>query len=179
VHGELVRTGQPEHWLAMRQASAAVGLDTAGARLIHNYNNVIYLLPANDAVARITFGHDAAEQVTRSQAITRWLGQQRQFPATQPLDNTSPVTVNSAVVSFWTYYPQPENASPLTSGQLATLLRLLHQAGTPPVTLPVWVPLASLHATISDPALSAALTGDELTWIRDQITRSTGQDRRP
>jgi hypothetical protein len=170
VHGELVTTGQPEHWLAMRHASAAVGLDTAGARLIHNYSNVIYLLPVNDAVARITFGHDAAEQVTRSQAITSWLRHQHQFPATQPLDNTSPVTVGSAVVSFWTYYPQPENASPLTSGQMAALLRLLHQSGTPPVTLPTWVPLASLHATISDPALSAAPTGDELTWIMDLIT---------
>jgi hypothetical protein len=154
----------------MRQASAAVGLDTAGARLIHNYSNVIYLLPAHDAVARITYGHDAAEQVTRSQAITRWLGQQHQFPATQPLDNTSPVTVNSAVVSFWTYYPQPENAPPLTSGQLAALLRLLHQAGTPPLTLPAWVPLSSLHATISDPARSEALTGEERTCIMARIS---------
>jgi hypothetical protein len=154
----------------MRHASAAVGLDTAGARLIHNYSNVIYLLPVNDAVARITFGHDAAEQVTRSQAITSWLRHQHQFPATQPLDNTSPVTVNSAVVSFWAYYPEPENAPPLTSGQLAALLRLLHQAETPPLTLPAWLPLSSLHATISDPTLSAALTGDERTWIRNQIT---------
>jgi hypothetical protein len=107
VHGELVTTGHPEHWRAMRHASAAAGLDTAGARLIHNYSNVIYLLPVNDAVARTTFGHDAAEQVTRSQAITSWLRHQHQFPATQPLDNTSPVTVGSAVVSFWIYYPQP------------------------------------------------------------------------
>jgi Phosphotransferase enzyme family len=171
VHGqrELVTTGQPEHWLALRQASAAAGLDTAGARLIHHYSNVIYLLPAHDTVARITYGHDAAERVTRSQTITRWLGQQHQFPATQPLDNTRPVTVNSAVVSFWAYYPQPANASPLTSGQLAALLHLLHQAGTPPVTLPAWVPLASLHATVGDRVLSAALTGDERTWITARI----------
>ena len=154
----------------MRQASAAAGLDTSGARLIHHYSNVIYLLPAHDAVARITYGHDAAEQVARSQAITRWLGQQHQFPATQPLDNTSPVTVNNAVVSFWDYYPQPENGPPLTSRQLAALLHLLHQARTPPVALPTWVPLAALHATVGDSVQSAALTSDERAWIQDQIT---------
>jgi len=171
VHGrrELVTTGQPEHWLALRQAAAAAGLDTAGARLIHHYSNVIYLLPAHDAVARITYGHDAAERITRSQAITRWLGQQHQLPATQPLDNTSPVTVNSGVVSFWAYYPQSLNAPLLTSEHLAALLRLLHDAGTPPVALPTWVPLASLHATVSDPARSAALTRDERAWIVTRI----------
>jgi hypothetical protein len=166
---ELVTTEQPEHWLAMRQASAAVGLDTSGARLIHHYSNVIYLLPAHDAVARLTYGHDAAEQVARSQAITQWLGQQRQFPATQPLANTSPVAVNGAVVSFWAYYPQPQNPPPLTSGQLAALLHLLHQTGIPPVALPTWVPLASLHATVGDLVQAAALTSDERTWILDQI----------
>ena len=173
MHGQrelVTTTGQPEHWLAMRQASAAVGLDTAGARLIHHYSNAIYLLPAHDAVARITYGHDAAERVTRSQVITRWLGQQHQFPATQPLNNTSPVTVNSAVVSFWAYYPQPQNASPLTSEQLAVLLHLLHHIATPPVALPAWIPLASLHATVSDQALSVVLTGDERTWIMARIT---------
>ena len=163
-------TGQPDHWLAMWQASAAVGLDAAGAELIHHYSNAIYLLPAQNAVARVTYGRDAAERVTRSQAITRWLAQEYQFPATVPLDNMSPVTVNRAVVSFWAYYPQPEGASPLTSGHLAVLLRLLHNAGPPPFSLPAWVALASLHATVEDPLLSAALTGGERTWIMARIT---------
>ena len=172
MHGRrgLVMTGQPDPLLAMRQASAAMGLDAAGAKLIHHYSNAIYLLPAQNAVARITYGRDAAERVARSQAITRWLAQECQFPATQPLDSTSPVTVNGAVVSFWACYPQPADAPPLTSGHLAVLLRLLHQAGTPPVSLPAWVPLASLHATAGDPLLSAALTDDERTWIMTRIT---------
>lgn len=153
----------------MRKASAATGLDMAGAKLIHHYSNAIYLLPAHDAVARITYGQDATEQVTRSQEITRWLGQERQFPATQPLANTSPITVNNAVVSFWDYYPQPENASPPSSGQLAALLQLLHLAGTPPVALPTWVPLASLYATVGDPMQAVVLTSDERTWILGQI----------
>ena len=163
-------TGQADHWLAMRQACAAAGLDAAGARLIHHYSNAIYLLPAHNAVARVTYGGNAAERVARSQAITRWLAQERQFPATRPLDDTSPVTVNSAVVSFWVYYRPPGDAPPLTSGHLAVLLRLLHQSGTPPVWLPAWVPLASLHATAGDPVLSAALADDERAWIMTRIS---------
>jgi Phosphotransferase enzyme family len=171
VHGRcgFVTTEQADHWRALQQGSAAVGLDTAGARLIHHYSNAIYLLPAHDAVARISFGSGAAERIARSQAITRWLVQEHQFPATEPLEDTNPVSVDSAVVSFWNYYPQPQDAPPLTSQHLAALLRLLHDAGTPPLALPDWVPLESLHATVADPVLSAALTGDERAWIMGQI----------
>jgi hypothetical protein len=166
----LVTMAQPDHWRALQQASAAAGLDTAGASLIHHYSNAIYLLPAHDAVARITYGDGAAERITRSQAITRWLVQQHQFPATEPLEDTNPVSVDSAVVSFWNYYPQPQDGPPLTSAHLAALLRLLHRAGTPPDALPPWVPLESLRATVGDPVLSAALTDDERTWIMARIS---------
>ena len=174
MHGrrELVTAQQIDHWLAMRRAAAAAGLDAAGAQLIHHYSNAIYLLPAQNAIARITYGHEAAgrRSAVRSQAITRWLAQERHFPATEPLGDTSPVTVDTAVVSFWTYYQQLENAPPLTSAHLAIMLRLLHQSETPPVALPTWVPLASLHATVADPALSAVLTADERAWMMDRIT---------
>ena len=153
----------------MRQASTAAGLDAAGAKLIHHYSNAIYLLPAHNAVARVTYGHDAAERVAHSQAVTRWLARERGFPATQPLEDTSPVTVNGLVVSFWAYYRQPDGAAPLTSGDLAVLLRLLHQAGPPPVPVPAWVPLTSLHATAEDRQLSVALTDDERAWIVTRI----------
>jgi hypothetical protein len=170
VHGRrgLVKK-EPDHWQAMREASAAVGVDASGATLIHHYSNAIYLLPAHNAVARVTYGGDAAERMTRSQAITRWLAQERQFPATRPLDGTSPVTVDNAVVSFWAYYPSPEDAPQPTSAQLAVLLRLLHQAGSPPVSLPAWVPLASLRATVEDRSLSAVLGDDERAWIMTRI----------
>jgi hypothetical protein len=163
-------TEPPDHWRAVRQACATAGLDATGARMIHHYSNVIYVLPAASAVARVTYGADAADRVTRSQAITRWLSQERRFPATRSLDGTSPVTVDSAVVSFWTYYPQPEAALPLTSRHLAILLRLLHQAGPPPVSLPAWVPLEALEATAGNPSLSAALTSEERARIIGQVT---------
>lgn len=166
----LVTAGQADHWLAVRHACEAVGLSVSEARLIHHYSNAIYVLPAENAVARVTYGRDAADRVRQSQAITRWLTQDRRFPATRPFDGTNPVIVNGAVVSFWAYYPQPDGVSALTSGQLASLLQILHEAGTPPISLPSWVPLTSLHATVEDPMLSAALTDDERAWILARIT---------
>jgi hypothetical protein len=156
----------------MHLASAAAGIDTTGARLIHYYSNAIYLLPAENAVARITYGRDAAERATSSQAITRWLAHDCQFPVTRPLDDTGPVSADSAVVSFWDYYPQPWDTSPPTSGHLAVLLRLMHKTGAPPIALPGWVPLEALHATVQDQMLSAALTDEERTWITARISEA-------
>lgn len=165
----LVTAGQSDNWLAMRQACTATGLNPGGARLIHHYSSAIYLLPAHNAVARVTRGRDAAERVGRSQAVTRWLAREHQFPATQPLDDTGPVIVKGAVVSFWAYYPQPLDGPPLTSAHLAAVLRLLHQGGVPPITMSAWVPLEALEATIEVTQLSAVLTSDERAWIRKRI----------
>jgi aminoglycoside phosphotransferase (APT) family kinase protein len=163
-----VTSAHSDHLLAVRQASAGTGLDATDARLIHHYSNAIYLLPAEQAVARVTFGREAAEKVNRSLAVTRWLVEQR-FPATEPLAGTSPVTADDVVVSFWRYYPQPEGPSPFTSAHLADLLRLLHKTEPPPFQLPPWIPLESLEATVTDPALSAALTDNERAWIVARI----------
>jgi hypothetical protein len=181
MHGRHRRltAGQTDPWLAARQACATAGLDATGARLIHHCSNAIYLLPAENAVARVTHGHDAAERITASQLITRWLAQHQGFLATQPAGGTTPVTVNDAVVSFWTYYPQPEPAPELTSRHLAVLLRLLHHAGTPPIALPDWMPLTSLHATVTDPVLSAALTTERAGLDQRPDHRSAAGDRRP
>jgi len=158
------------HRLAVRQACADLGLDARGTRLIHHYSNAIYLLPAQNAVARVTTGANAAELVGRSQAVTRWLAQTRRFPAIQPLDDTSPVAVDGAVISFWDYYPQPPDAPPLTSAHLAAILRLLHRIEALPVTLPAWVPLRSLQATIDAGEPPAVLTGGERAWISNRIS---------
>jgi hypothetical protein len=155
----------------VRQASAIAGLDTADARLIHNYSNAVYLLPAEKAVARVTHGREAAGRIAQSLAVTRWLVQER-FPATEPLAGAGPVTVGNAVISFWTYYPQPDPPAPFTSAQLATLLRLLHDAAPPPLPLRPWIPLDSLEATIQDPVLSAALADNERAWIITRISET-------
>lgn len=165
----LVTAGHSDDWQAVQQACAASGLDPSGARLIHRYSNAIYLLPAQNAVARVTHGRDIAEQVCRSQAVTRWLTRVRHFPAVRPLGDTTPVMVEGAVVSFWDYCPQPMGGPPLTSAHLGVLLRLLHQIEVPPVVLPAWVPLESLHAVVEDAGMSEVLTSDERAWIGTRI----------
>jgi hypothetical protein len=154
--------------VVVRQASAIAGVNAADARLIHHYSNAIYLLPAEKAVARVTFGTQAAQRVARSLAVTRWLVQQR-FPATEPLPATSPVTVGNVVVSFWKYYPRPDGPSSFTSAHLADLLRILHQVEPPPVGLPPWIPLESLEATVTAAAVPGPLTGSERAWILGRI----------
>lgn len=166
--------GSPDLLLAVRQACEVSGLDPAGARLIHHYSNAIYVLPAEDVVARVTYGRDSAERVARSLAVTRWLAGQG-FAATEPYAGTGPVAAAGAVVSFWTYYPQPAAPAPMTSAHLAVLLLGLHQAGAPPFPLPAWVPLESLEATVDDRVLSAALTGDEREWIVARIGEMRGE----
>jgi hypothetical protein len=156
----------------VRQAAQLAGVDPAGAKLIRHYSNAIYLLPAANAVARVTRGGNALELVTRSQEVARWLVREQGFPATEPLADTSPMTVDGAVVGFWAYYPQPGHVgSWQTSAHLAVLLRMLHDTPPPPVVLPTWIPLTSLEATAADSGLSAALTDDERTWILNRITQ--------
>lgn len=163
--------GSPDLEVVVRQASHLAGVDPAGVRLVHHYSNAIYVLPAANAVARVTWGGDALELVPRSQAVARWLVREQGFPATEPLADTSPVTVDGAVVSFWAYYPQPGHAdSSQTSARLAVLLRLLHDTPPAPVVLPAWVPLTSLEATVGDSGLSAALTDGERGWILRRIS---------
>jgi hypothetical protein len=58
---------------------------------------------------------------------------------------------------------------------VAVLLRLLHRAGTPPVPLPAWIPLASLEATVGDSQVSAALTDAERAWIMARINSVRGE----
>jgi hypothetical protein len=166
-----VTAGSPDLEVVVRQAAQQAGVDPAGARLVHHYSNAIYVLPAANAVARVTWGGDALELVARSQVVARWLVREQGFPATEPLADTSPVTVDGAVVSFWAYYPQPRDASPpLTSAQLAVLLRMLHDTPSAPVVLLAWIPLTSLQSTAEDGTLSAALTDDERGWILHRIS---------
>jgi hypothetical protein len=156
---------------AVRMACADKGLNFTNVRQLHHYSNAVFLLPIEKAVARLTVGTQALARIRRTQAITRWLVDEHHFPATRPLPETDPVAVNAVtVVSFWIYYAPPADTLPPNSAQLATLLRLLHQVGPPPLPLPDWIPLISLHDTIEDHRLSPSLTDNERDWIQTRIS---------
>lgn len=156
---------------AMLRASREAGLDPQGARLLHHYSNAIFHLPAANAVARVTSGLRARSRIQFIWNLTRWLAEERAFAATRPLSGTSPVIItDELVVSFWDYYAQPHPPRTLTSRDLARLLRELHGLEPPPMAVPAWEPLVSLHDTLHDTSLPTPLTGPEQHWLSDQIT---------
>jgi len=145
-------------------------LSSAGARLIHHYSNAVYLLPAVPAIARIAVGADPA-RLRANQTVTGWLAREG-FPATAPLDGAELVEVDEATTaSFWTYYPQPEQAevAPFTSGHLGMLIRSLHDTGQPGTHLTEWRALESLDRALNSPAAHAALTTQDRDWLSRRI----------
>ncbi|MBT8228177.1 MAG: aminoglycoside phosphotransferase family protein [Dactylosporangium sp.] len=148
-------------------ACRARGLDAAGARLIHRYNNAIYLLPRAGAVARLTVAQ-SVDRMWATQRAAAWLADEYGVAATRPLPAVDAVTVDDATVGFWAYYPQPDGPRP-TSAHLARTLETLHQAEHPPVPLRRWMPLTSLSTTLAEPATAAALPEAERAWLAEHI----------
>jgi len=158
----------PELRAALEDACAARGLSPAGARLIHRYSNAVYHLPAEQAVARITSG--SLPHARLACDLTAWLIQHHGVAATAPLVHASPVPVDDVtVVSFWTYYPQPEAKHPPTSVHLAHVLRRLHNVEAVPFELESWQPLTSLSAALADPTVAGNLPGQDRHWLRNRI----------
>jgi hypothetical protein len=74
----------PELRQLLERACAERGLSASGARLIHRYSNAVYLLPKEQAVARITSG--SLRQADRAHAVTGWLVEHCGVAATRALD---------------------------------------------------------------------------------------------
>jgi hypothetical protein len=154
----------PELRQTLQLACTERGLSPEGARLIHRYSNAVYLLPAEDAVARIVTG--SLHRARLADAATRWLVEHQDVAATAPLMKAVPVAVGpSTVVSFWTYYPQPEAKGQPTSVHLARILRGLHAVGEVPFDLEAWQPLTSLSAALRDPTAARNLANTDLDWL--------------
>lgn len=153
----------------VRIACSRAGLDDAGAQLIHHYANVVCLLPAARAVARIS----REGQVHRARTalhLTRWLTEAHGYPATAPLPGLEPIVLDeNTVVTFWKYYPQPHRTAAPDSAHLGRLVRELHRLPAPPVELPRWRPLVSLQSLIAGPVGVAALTRADRQWLLARI----------
>lgn len=164
----------PELRQALEYACAERGLSLTGSRLIHRYTNAVYLLPAEQAVARITTGDPRHAQVAH--AVAGWLADEVGLAVTAPLRDMPPVAVNaSTTASFWVYYPQPEDFGPLTSAHLARILRPLHAVEDVPFELETWQPLVSLTAVLNEPEATSNLTAADLDWLRDRVEEVRAQ----
>ncbi len=154
---------------ALERACTERGLSPVGAQLIHRYSNAVYLLPAENAVARITTG--SVHRARLAHAATGWLAERHGVAAALPLAEAAPVEVGpSTVVSFWTHYPQPAARAEPTSVHLARVLRGLHAVGAVPFELEPWQPLTSLSAALGDPAARSNLPRDDLDWLVGYVT---------
>jgi hypothetical protein len=155
--------------MIVNSACAAAGLDSTHARIIHDYANTVILLPAEGAVARVATGDRLASARTML-AMARWLSSQG-YPLPPPLDDIEPVLVADRTVTFWCYYPQPDERTGLDSAVLGDLVRRLHRLPEPPVPLPRWRPLGSLERTVVAPVTSSVLPDEDRTWLLTRITR--------
>jgi hypothetical protein len=165
----------PQLRQALEQACAERGLSPARARLIHRYSNAVYLLPAEQTVARITSG--SSHQAELSHQVAGWLVD-RGVPATAPLVSAPPVAVSpSTVVSFWTYYPQPDRSPAPTSVHLARVLEGLHAIDDVPFELETWQPLMSLSAALRDPTAARNLSDQDRDWLLDRVAEVRAQVR--
>ncbi|MEU1820278.1 phosphotransferase [Streptomyces roseifaciens] len=150
---------RPEH--AAYAACRALGLGTRGLTSLRNHATAVFLLPAENAVIRVS-PSDKANDVRTTVALTRWLTGQG-FLATEPL--FQPVQLDAYTISFWKHYPQDERAQP-PAEHLGALLRQLHDLTPPPIELPAYHPLASLRQTVVS---SASLQQGIRTWLTETI----------
>lgn len=145
------------------------GLSATGAKLIHHYSNAVYLLPEEHVVARLT--HEGSIRLVRlMQTIVSWLTKHTAVAATAPMPGTDAVAVDDkTIVSFWTYYPQPNDGPGFTSAHLACILRDLHDAEDPPLDVERWQPLTSLAMVLDDPTYAGVLSPSDLAWLGDVV----------
>ncbi|GAA2001273.1 aminoglycoside phosphotransferase family protein [Catenulispora subtropica] len=163
-----------DHLLQTKLESACGlrGINPAGARLLHNYSNTIFHLPADDVLVRITVGPADIERVRLTQAVTGWLARTHDFPATAPYRAVEPVRLaDGAVASFWEYHQQPQQLE-YTSADLAALLRRLHQIDDngQPSGIGSWQPLTSLETALAENIPDTVLPADDLIWLKQEIT---------
>ena len=160
---------------AVRDAAQTRRLNPAGLQPLRVHGAGIFLLRPDDIVARVTPRTPIYEaRARRATAITSALVATG-FACTRPIW-AEPTILDSAVVTFWQYYPQPghpdQTRSPQTMVEaLADLLRDLHAwTGSPPDLEPVR-PLARLLAAldIDDARAEPALRHPERDYLTERI----------
>jgi Ser/Thr protein kinase RdoA (MazF antagonist) len=153
---------------ALREVCRIFGADPAGAQLLHQRSNAVYLLPQDQLVVRLA--PDTPLRRRRAQTcieVTRWLASQPEPVALMPASGEQPVITASAVATFWPLRPTTPAASP---ADLALLLRRLHALPVPPFPVPRYQPLQRLFESLNldherpHPAVAA----DDRAWLLDR-----------
>lgn len=123
---------------ALEEACLATGLNSSGAVLIRLGENAMYRLLGESVMARIGRSEEAAR---KEALVAEWLAT-HEFQAVRPAGHTSqPILTNCGLpVTFWEFIR--EDAQPVTSADLARILRELHALPAPTsFQLPEFTPM--------------------------------------
>ncbi|MEU6230809.1 phosphotransferase [Streptomyces sp. NPDC047042] len=157
---------------AARMACRTLGLAERSLTHLHHHATSVFLLAAEGVVVRVS---PASQQQRLETAVSlaRWLVT-NDFPATEPANVPQPVAHGQYVVTFWQHYPQPERDAP-PAGRLGGLLRVLHDLPSPPLSLPMYRPLASFKSAVGDSTYLAPHQREWLTARRKELLDAFGK----
>ncbi|GAA1264723.1 aminoglycoside phosphotransferase family protein [Saccharothrix xinjiangensis] len=153
---------------ALREACRIFGADPAGARLLHQRSNAVYLLPRDHLVARLAPDTPVRRRRARTSVeVTRWLADQSEPVALAPAPGEQPVLAADAVATFWPHRPTTPVPTP---ADLAAPLRRLHTLPIPPFPLPRYQPLLRLFEAVDLDRRRPhpAVTDDDRAWLLDR-----------
>jgi hypothetical protein len=115
-----------------------VGLDHRDAELVRYIGNAVFRLARHPVVVRIVLAPALRHRVPKVVAVARWMAANG-VPAVRLLDGVEqPVQVDGHLATFWHEVPAAGPAP--TGGDLARLLRHLHELPEPAFELPAWEP---------------------------------------
>jgi len=127
---------------------AEVGMDHAGATLLRYIRNAVFRLAAHPVVVRIALAPTVRDRAPKVVAVARWLAS-HDVPAVRLLDGfEQPVLAGEHVATFW--HDVPEVGPPPTGGDLAGLLRRVHELPAPADPLPAWQPMTTVRAALAE-----------------------------
>ncbi|GAA4236340.1 hypothetical protein FHR32_000692 [Streptosporangium album] len=150
--------------VALSHACREVGLDSSGAVLLRDFANIVYHLPAQGVVVRLTQATTPGrfDRLTTSIRVTRWLAEQG-FPTVRPLNVGQPVVAEGFLATFWRH--EEHIGPPPDPAQLGPLLRRLHDLPPVPFELPTHDPFGAVRRAI--PAGLALDEGDR-RWLLER-----------
>ncbi|MFV2198818.1 phosphotransferase family protein [Nocardiopsis sp. LOL_012] len=134
------------------------------ATLLRHHGAIVVHLPQDGVVLRLTPA-EHAQAAERAVIVTRWL-LERGVAVTEPAHVEQPLHLGEAVATAWIYYPQPAFPSESAPEHLGRILADLHRAGTPPVDLPAYRPLAALDTTLDT---ARCLDEQDIADLRNRI----------
>lgn len=148
----------------MQAAARAAGLDPEGAVLIRHQTNGVYRLASAPVVIKVA--PPGEDYLTEVVALVSWL-QDHAVPTVALWGDPAhqPLEINGRAVTLWRYLPQDR---PVHAADMAEPLLALHDAPSPPFSLPSLDAFGEIRRSI---ASSPLLTDDDRAILTDRCSQ--------